>query len=274
MTSSCHTERDEMVGLHTEVGEMIKNELISEGQVSEDCFHRWAAAAVIFARSRTFARSAALLLDEGYWETAGVLVRTLFEDAAVLAYIDARGEGAEEFARLYLLSDAASRLRYRGQLAQHGIRSKLETAPAVEELEADNERFRMLREELCEDQIKPAGPYQRQPYSWNYLNIANTFRTTGLGMQYDCCYAQLSDLLHSNAYAASYAYRQHLTPENEAEQAKEQAYRLQIEEWLVLALGMQLCYADELIAVRPRAGLPDLGVMMAAVAERHYRTEQ
>ena len=96
--------------------------------------HRWAAAAVIFARSRTLARSAALLLSEGSWEAAGLLVRPLFEDAAVLAYISAQGDDAEQFAELYLLSDAASRLRGYEAFKQYGIRSELETTAAVEGL--------------------------------------------------------------------------------------------------------------------------------------------
>ncbi len=272
MANSPHAARGEILSLHSEVGEVIKNSLIPKARVDENCFHRWAAAAAVFARSRNFARAAISLLDEGYWEAAAPLIRTLFEDAAVLGYIDAQDERAERIAELYLLSDAAARLRFFRRLKKHNIRSDFETPAAVRQLEANKEKFCALREKLCKDQVEPDGAYRQNPHSWNYLSIADTFRSVGLDMQYDCHYAPLSDLLHSSAYAASYAFQRYLVIGG-IDEAQEEQYRLWTERQLVLALGMQLCYAKELVGVTPKGGLPDLEAAMEAVGQQARQGE-
>ncbi len=254
---------DEILTCHQEVAETVWGRLIQHGNTPRSQLHRWGAIHVVFSRSSNFGCATKLLLDSEYWEAAGVLTRTVFEDAGVLAYIRSRGSDAEDFARLFLISDAQDRLRAWKGFKKHKIVSRYDTPKARRCLREKVKEFREFRDGLWQGEHDENGqPLFQDADSWNGLSIASTFRQAGRRMQFDCCYARLCELVHPSVYGVTYAFPDELRLDGHTERIDQQKLSLWILRQLMIALGIQIEAAQALIGVTPKGGMPDLEALM------------
>jgi len=254
---------EKTLNCHQDVANAVKRRLIDRRQVAEEEFNRWAAVHVVFARSSNYAHAAKLLLENDYWEAAGIIARAIWEDAAVLAYIHSRQGQAEDFARLYMKSHALDCSRCWERLAKHGAEAPSYANRTEDDLDKQKNDFCAFREQLWQGKRDASGePCFQNKSAWNGLSIELTFQQADLENPYDDSYAQLCTLVHPSAFAASYAYQPEIWNRNSIDLTHEREQASWVTDGLIRALGIELWAAHELIGVAPENGIPDFKALL------------
>jgi len=173
--------------------------------------HSWFAALVLYSRSSNFASIARMLSEKGHWEAAAALIRTVWEDAGVLAYIEAMGRLGlhEHYAWLYNNSNVLQTLKEIGAEARRGVISDQEANTRRRNTEQVAEEFKETRSRLWErvQTAKGKGTKRMRKDTWNGLTVADTFEQAGLGGSYDLNYwITLCPLIHSSSDVFRYGF--------------------------------------------------------------------
>jgi len=254
-------ELEEVMGCHREVADAVRRNL--SGGIAQGKINRWGATHAVLARSSKYARAAKLLLNKGHWEAPGALARTIFEDAAVLAYIHSRADQAEEFALLYLKSDFSDRFRLWKCLKRRGIAPRTNGKYSESDLETLDNNVRALREKLRQRKSDADGTdLSFHGNSWNGLGIRDTFTEGNLEEMYADYYAPLCTLVHASPFAHSFGFQDELKLDDSVDPVHERKHALWVVDGLVRALGVQLMVAKELIGVTPKTGMPDFEALL------------
>ena len=256
-------ELEKVMDCHREVADTVRRKLkLSEGITQEE-INRWGAVLAVFARSGRYARAATFLLSKGHWEAAGVIARAVWEDAAVLAYIQSRKKSAEDFAELYLKYVMLERWRVWQRYEKHGATPTVNANLTEDDIDKQKDEFCAFREQLWQGKRDGSGkPCFQSKSTWNGLTIKLTFDEADLGNFYDDSYRRPCLLIHPSPLALEYAFQGELRLGGTVAVAHERKQALLIVHQLMIAVGIQIEAAEALIGVTPKGGMPDLKALM------------
>ena len=265
------TPLEQIISDHQEVIRTIEQRSKRPGTIPEAQWNRWDVVLAIFTRSSNYARAAKLLLDNEYWEAAGALTRTIFEDAAVLAYIESREKQAEDFARLYLKSAAFERYRVCKRFEQLHVVAAADDNLTEDDLEEQKNEFCALRAKLWYgDRKENDQPKYSNPRAWNGLSMEDTlaqgrFEQSGRAGLYGLYYVPLCTFVHSSALALSCGFQSQLELDGSIDLSNERNGALRVVDGLIVSLYAQLIPAKGLIEVTPKSGMPDFEALLEQV---------
>lgn len=155
---------------------------------------------IVLARNKEHSDAVGLLLDNEHWAPAAMVVRSMLEDAALLGYLCARADDAEELADLFVLSTARDLERL--EALGPNIGGKQPDAAVRAGRQGQCDELERRRDRLWRGARRGNGtPKYGNKHVWCGLRIAEVFDEAGLRKEHEFLYVLTSAAVHGSAYS-------------------------------------------------------------------------